>query len=78
MKRFYQSVLRLSLLAFFAILILTMNLYGQEQKEKPEVKKPKIKSYQEVITKEAKSNAGVFTIHHVENKRVDFYQYSVC
>ena len=68
MKRARQSVLRLSITVFIVISFLSLNIFGQEQKEKPEVKKPKIKSYQEVITKEAKSNVGVFTIHHVDNK----------
>src|SRR3989339_1859327 len=68
MRRAKQSVLKLFLPVFIALSVFTLNTFGQEQKDKPEVKKTKIKPYQEVITKEAKSSTGVFTIHNVENK----------
>jgi hypothetical protein len=50
------------------IILIGENLYGQDQKEKPDTKKSKLKPFEEVITKDAKSTVGVFTVHKVENK----------
>lgn len=53
---------------FITIILIGGNLFGQDQKERPDTKKSKLKPYEEVITKDAKSTAGVFTVHKVENK----------
>lgn len=41
---------------------------GAPQDKKPEVKKPGVKSYEEVITKETKTDEGVFKVHYVGEK----------
>lgn len=56
-----------SFIILFA-LFLTNYSFGQEQKDKPEAKKSKIKSYSEVITKDAKTSKGVFNVHFVDGK----------
>ncbi len=66
-KHLIQLNYSILLIALFSFLWVTA-LSGQDQKEKPEVKKSKIKSYNEVITKDAKTNKGVFTVHYVDGK----------
>jgi hypothetical protein len=55
-------------LSLFIILSLFTNNFINGQEQKPETKKAKIKSYSEVITKEAKTSKGVFTVHFVDGK----------
>ena len=68
MKQAGKCFLNISVALLFSFSILTGNIQGQEQKEKTDVKKPKIKSYQEVITKESKTNTGIFTVHQVDSR----------
>ena len=68
MKNFLSSSLKVCLVLIISISFLSGSAYGQGQKEKPDAKKSKIKSYEEVITKDAKSKSGVFTIHYVDGK----------
>lgn len=64
LNQFNSSILLIVLCTFLSVTALS----GQDQKEKPEAKKSKIKSYTEVITKDAKSSQGVFTVHYVDGK----------
>ncbi len=66
MKKYFSPLLKSLSLIIIISFFSTNFIYGQEQKQ--EVKKSKIKSYAEVITKEAKSSNGVFTVHFVDGK----------
>jgi hypothetical protein len=55
-------------LTLVIIVIFGFNSLAISQEQKPEIKKSKIKSYSEVITKDAKSSKGVFTVHFVDGK----------
>jgi hypothetical protein len=66
MKTYFPQFHKVVLLALiFSIAVTDIN-FSQDQK--PEAKKPKIKSYSEVITKDAKTSSGVFTVHNVDGK----------
>lgn len=56
----------LCILLFLLVFNFDSSLFAQEQK--PEAKKSKIKSYSEVVTKEAKTGKGVFNVHFVDGK----------
>jgi hypothetical protein len=67
---------RISILALFLLAFISQPIVAQRKKkrdkqeeEKPqEDKKPAFKSYDELITKEALSDDGLFTVHKVEDK----------
>lgn len=66
MKKTSTIISYLILLAF--VTLNTNLLLGQEQKDRQEPKKSKIKTYEEVIVKDAKTSKGIFNIHKVESK----------
>lgn len=68
MKNILSFSLKSILISIILISFLSGTGFGQDQKDKPEAKKSKIKSFEEVITKDAKSKTGVFTIHKVDDK----------
>ena len=58
-KKYYTFIL----LAFLAI-----NLQGQDKKSKDDKKEKKEKTFDDIITKDAKSDEGLFNIHEVKDK----------
>lgn len=66
-----SSTLKWILFLLLCISFTGISAFAQEQRERPaapEAKKPKMKSYEEVITKDAKTFKGVFNVHKVDNK----------
>jgi hypothetical protein len=55
-------------LTLFIIIIFGFNTLAICQEQKLDVKKSKIKSYSEVITKDTKTSKGVFSVHLVDSK----------
>ncbi len=57
------------LIVVFCMCLTTVG-YAQKnkKKDKPEKKKEKIESYDEIITKQAKTDKGLFDIHHLKDK----------
>jgi hypothetical protein len=55
-------------LTLFIIIIFGFNTLAICQEQKPEVKKSKIKSYSEVISKDTKTSKGVFNVHFIDGK----------
>lgn len=68
MKISLSNFLRIIFSFLVSSIIFINAAFAQEQKDKPDTKKPKIKSYAEVITKEAKTSKGVFNVHFVDGK----------
>ncbi len=58
-----------SIIAIIIVALTASTIFAQEQKPaQPDAKKAKTKPYAEVITKDARTDEGVFTVHKVDNK----------
>jgi hypothetical protein len=57
-----------NLFVFILVSLFSFNLQGQDKPEKKEKKEKKEKTFDEIITKKAKSDDGLFRIHQVDEK----------
>ena len=54
--------------AFIVLAFLAINLQAQDKKSKDDKKEKKEKTFDDIITKDAKSDEGLFNIHEVKDK----------